>query len=227
MFGTLRTVFLTLLLAEMLGEPRGIALGKDADRAAQVAVETAEAPDLADWGKQAGKLCEEWYPKLAALLASDGYAPHYRVRLVLQQDKKGVAGTAGDTIYVAAAYVREHRDDFGMVIHELVHVIQAYPKYEHGWLVEGIADYVRFYHFEPAAKLPPIDRARAKYRDGYKTSAQFLAWVVATYDKQLVVKLNAALRQGRYTDELFSQATSHSLDDLWAEFVQSPSARGR
>ena len=40
-----------------------------------------------------------------------------------------------------AQWISDHPDDFGMVIHELIHVIQAYPAAgdKPGWLVEGIA----------------------------------------------------------------------------------------
>src|SRR5579862_8991192 len=91
--------------------------------AVEVTVDTSETPDLEAWGAKAGKLVEEWHPKIAALLASDGFTPPATVKLVFQKDKKGVAATAGNTIYIAAKFVREHPDDYGMVIHELTHVI--------------------------------------------------------------------------------------------------------
>jgi hypothetical protein len=42
-------------------------------------------------------------------------------------------------------------DDFrAMLIHELTHVVQHYPhgQADAGWLVEGIADYIRHKYFE-------------------------------------------------------------------------------
>ena len=143
------------------------------------------------------------------------------VKLFFEKNNKGVAATLGSSVMISADWVRKHPDDFGMIIHELTHVIQSYPKYRQIWLVEGIADYVRYFVFEPQKKLGPIDPAQASYRDGYRTTAQFLAWVSKTYDAELVKKLNAALRESRYDDRLFLDYTGRSLDALWAEFVRS------
>jgi len=41
-----------------------------------------------------------------------------------------------------------------MIVHELVHVVQAYPenRANMGWLAEGIADYIRFWKYEPQTR---------------------------------------------------------------------------
>ncbi len=187
----------------------------------KVIVVTNEAPDLAPWAEQARQLVQAWHPKISALLASEGFTPPATVKLFFEKNNQGVAGTIGSSVMISADWVRKHPDDFGMIIHELTHVIQSYPKYRQIWLVEGIADYVRFFVFEPQTKLAPIDPTRQSYRDGYRTTAQFLDWVSRTYDAALVTKLNAALRESRYEDKLFVQYTGHSLDELWAEFVKS------
>jgi len=114
-----------------------------------------------------------------------------------------------------------------MVVHELTHVIQSYPNSDAGWLVEGIADYVRFFHFEPKTKLGPIDPARESYRDGYRTTAVFLAWIERTHDKAIVRKLNDALRKSEYRYDLFKKHTGKSLDRLWADFLEDESSKGR
>jgi hypothetical protein len=183
-----------------------------------VSVDTTEVPELAPWADQAKRLCEAWYPKIAALLASDGYTPPKRVRLVFKKDMKGVAGTAGTTIMIASSWVTQHPDDLGMVIHELTHVVQSYPSYRAGWLVEGIADYVRFVKYEPGHPQPPIDPEKASYRAGYRTTFRFLDWIERTH-KGLIAQLNAALRQGRYEDALFHDLTGKSLDELWKNFL--------
>lgn len=66
-----------------------------------------------------------------------------------------------------------------MLSHELCHVIQSYPNYKAGWLVEGIADYVRFFQFEPETKIAPPDPKKSKYTDSYRTTAAFLDYVHA------------------------------------------------
>lgn len=191
----------------------------------KVTVDTSETPDLADWGKRAGEACVQWTPKISALLPSDGFTPPKSVALRFQNDKKGVASTSGNKITIAANYVRDHTNDIGMVIHELTHVVQAYPEAKEGfgkpgWLVEGIADYIRLYHFEPDAPRPRVNPEKASYRDSYKTTAAFLAWVEQRY-AGTVRKLNAALRQGRFKEKLFQDCTGKPLDNLWRDFADS------
>ena len=108
-----------------------------------------------------------------------------------------------------------------MIVHELTHVVQAYPKYDPVWLVEGIADYVRFFHFEPEANRPHPDPKKANCRDSYRTTAAFLDWAVRRYDPDLVRKLDRALKAGTYSDDLFRQSTGKPLDQLNAEWVAS------
>jgi hypothetical protein len=193
----------------------------------KVVVDVTEAPDLAAWAGEAKQLVEKWHPIITDLLPGDRFTPPSEVKLVFKKDMKGVASTTEATITVAANWVKKHPDDYGMVVHELTHVIQAYPSSDAGWLVEGIADYVRFYHFEPKTKLGPIDPARESYRDGYRTTAMFLAWIERTHDKAIVRKMNDALRKSEYSYDLFKKCTGKSLDRLWADFLEDESSKGR
>lgn len=186
---------------------------------AKIVVEAHETPDLADWAKRAGQLCAEWYPKVAILLASEGFTPPDQVTLRFRADMKGVAAASGNVINFAAGYVRGHTNDWGMVVHELTHVVQSYPPGGPGWLVEGIADYIRLSHFEPHAPKPRLNPDKASYRDAYKTTAMFLAWVEQQHDPKLVAKLNAALRQRKYSPDVFKEATGKTVDELWADFT--------
>jgi len=199
----------------------GAAVDADGKKLAEVTVDTTDAPDLADWGKQAGQLCVEWYPKIIKLLDSDGFKPYRTVKVHIGKHN-GIAATGGNTININADYVRNHKDDLGMVAHELTHVVQAYhTRGNPGWLVEGIADYVRLSHYEPKARRPRIDPDRAKYTDAYKTTAIFLEWSENKYDKELVKQLNAAMRKGNFKEELFKQYTGKTVDELWKEFADS------
>lgn len=199
----------------------GTAVDADGKKIAEVRVDTTDAPDLADWGKQAGELCVEWYPKIIKLLDSDGFKPYGHVEVYIGKHD-GIAATGRNRIGINADYVRGHKDDLGMVAHELTHVVQAYhSRGNPGWLVEGIADYVRLSHYEPKARRPRINPDRAKYTDAYKTTAIFLEWSENKYDKELVKKLNAAMRKGDYKEELFKTYTGKTVDELWKEFTDT------
>lgn len=194
---------------------------KIASKEAAAFVDTNEAPDLKDWGAKAGTLCVEWLPKIAALLPSDGFVAPREVSLHFDPKMKGVAHAAGGKITISADYARAHPDDLGMVVHELAHVVQAYPPGGPGWLVEGIADHVRIVHFEPKAPRPAINRVTASYKDAYKTTAVFLEWIELQGNPGLVMKLNSALRSGMYTDAAWTELTGKSVDEQWRLFVES------
>jgi hypothetical protein len=141
---------------------------------------------------------------------------------------RGVAATGGTRIACAGQWFRRNLEGeaVGAVVHELVHVVQQYGRARGGrpnpgWLVEGVADYIRWFLFEPSNLRPRPDPARAKYTDSYRTTAAFLAHVVATHDADAVKKLNAAMREGRYTPELWKTVSGKTVDALWEEYVQT------
>jgi hypothetical protein len=133
----------------------------------------------------------------------------------------GVAHTAGATITCSAKWFADHPDDIGAVIHELCHVVQRYRANQPpGWVTEGIADYVRWFNFEPESRRPHVrNLRRAKYTDSYQTTAAFFDWIVKNKDPQFATRLNAAARRGEYKPELFREFAGQPLDGLWTEFV--------
>jgi hypothetical protein len=98
-----------------------------------------------------------------------------------------------------------------------------------GWIVEGIPDYIRWYLFEPktrGAEISPRNVERARYDASYRVSANFLNWVVANHDKELVRKLNAAAREGNYRAELWSHWTGHTVQELGEKWKASLAQSG-
>jgi hypothetical protein len=101
-----------------------------------------------------------------------------------------------------------------------------------GWLTEGIPDYIRWFLFEPKSHGADsvyiqgrIDsdakKGRVfepKYNDSYRISANFLNFVTTKYDRHIVKKLNNALRQGQYYDDIWADITGKTvqqLNQLW------------
>jgi hypothetical protein len=183
--------------------------------------EVIQQEKIHEWAGKASQLVATWYPKIDTLLKSDNFTPPKEITIVFQK-MEGVAYTTGNIIYISANWIKQHPDDFGMVVHELVHVIQSYPQGSgHSWVTEGIADYIRHAHYEPDVKLPKINPDRASYRDAYKTTAGFFIWIEKNYDKEFVKKLNIATREKTYKDEIFKEQTTKSLDDLWKEYADT------
>jgi len=183
-------------------------------------VDVSKAPDVKAWAERAAKEVAEFWPNTNALLYSDGFIPPNMVNMVFA-DGDGVAGTGGGVMAVNAKWCREHPDDTGLAVHEMSHAVQAYPTYDASWLVEGIADYIRWVKFEPQHFHPRINVAKSTYHDAYQTTATFLGWCALHYDSCLPTKLNQALRAGTYNDRLFKQCCGKDVGDLWAEFVKS------
>lgn len=183
--------------------------------------DTSQVPDLQPWGRAAEAICQAWYPRVVAILRTDDSERPLppTVRIVFEKEMKGVAYAGRGEIHIAAEWVRAHPHDFGMVAHELTHLVQRYPRNQAGWLVEGIADYVRLRHFEPALPRPRINFARARYTDSYKTTASFLIWLEEKYGPDLVPRLSNSLRAGAYTDAKFKEFTGKELPELWNDFA--------
>lgn len=196
----------------------------------EVVIDVSEVPQHQEWADKAAKLCKEWYPKLVTALPSDGYKPPMKVTLQFKKDMKGVAHTINDRIVIASDWITKNPGDIGMVHHEMVHVVQQYrkPNRSAGWLVEGIADYLRWYVYEPMAMKPDeLRRAqyanpdRAKYNDSYRTTASFLNYVVKNIDPDIISKLNVLLREGKYSDKEFETLTKKPLSEVEADWKGS------
>jgi hypothetical protein len=183
-------------------------------------VNVDDAPEMKPWADNVARVCERAYPMINDELKSDGFTPARIVTMTLKKDYRGVAATSGDHIVGSVNYFKAHPDDVGAMVHETVHVVQRYRGKSPGWLVEGIADYIRFFKYEPG-KLGRINPSRAKYNGSYRVSAAFLAYVKDKYDKDLVRKLNAALRESRYEDAMFKQWTGKTLQELDTEWRAS------
>lgn len=85
------------------------------------------------------------------------------------------------------------------------------------WLVEGIADYIRFFRWKPGT-LGRINPNRAHYNGSYCVTASFLKYLVDRYDRDAVRKLNRAAREGMYRESLFEEITGKGARVLSEEW---------
>jgi hypothetical protein len=203
-----------------------------------VEIDVSDFPESRAWGERAKALVENWYGSLTALLATDGrdpitheltgkaFKPYSKIRLVIKKEISAPAWAAGGEITISGKWITEHPDDLGMIIHELTHVLQSYPGFEGkpGWLVEGIADYTRWWKYEPElhatrGRTKP-DFSKANYTDSYRTTAVWLAYISKKYDMRLVPCLDLELRSGRDPMPIFKKLTGKTPDELWAEFAK-------
>jgi hypothetical protein len=182
--------------------------------------EVADDEPLRLWLEKAKDIGQDWLPIIRRFLATNDWSPPPTIRLVFKQNLDAPAATAKSVIYVSVRHVRQHPDDFGMIIHELTHVVQNYPPGNPGWLVEGVADYIRYWKYEPEKPHRRVD-AKASYKDGYGTTAGFLAWLVWRHDRRIVSRLDDALRHGRYNDGLLQEWIGKPVDELWLDYLKA------
>lgn len=200
-------------------------------------IDTTIAPDLTEWAdKELRPVVQEWYPKLVAMLPSEGFTARTNVTIRFRDNMGGTPASAGGGfINCNAGWFKKElkREARGSVVHEMVHVVQSYGRVPRGdtnavrmpgWLVEGIPDYIRWFLYEPETKGAEITQrnlARAKYDASYRVTGNFLNWVSTKYDTNIVVKLNAAGRAGKYSTNLWREYTGKTVQELgdeWKEF---------
>lgn len=187
---------------------------------------STEDPEMKEWIESTARVCERQYQMICEELKSDGFNPKTVVTMALTNSYKGVAATGNAKITGSVDYFKKHMKDVGAMVHEMVHVGQSYGygsrrggKPNPVWLVEGIADYLRCYKYE-GGKLRPVP-ATAKYDGSYQISAHFIHFVAEKYDKDLVMKLNAACREGKYSADTWKELTKKDLDELSNEWKES------
>ena len=187
----------------------------------EIVPDTSEVPEMKEWLDDVVQVCEKQYPMICDELKSDGYTPPKRITMTLKKDEKGVAYASGSRIVGAASYFSKNKKDVGALVHETAHCVQAYRgRGNPGWLVEGVADYVRFFKYE-AKKPAKLNPEQAKYNGSYRTTAAFLDYLCETHDKDIVRKLNEAMRKGRYDDEIWTTLTKKTVEELGRDWQKS------
>lgn len=213
-------------LADPAPTTRPDSLGADV----KITVDTSQAPDLAPWANDTlVPILKEWYPKIIADLPVEGGKPADHFTIVFDPKYKGVAATLRTRVVANPEWFRGQIDKeaVGALLHEAVHVVQnpwhqMRGKHMPSWLLEGSCDYIRWFQYEPEKLRPHVrDASKAKYDASYRTTAVFLKWVMAKYDKDIVAQMNAANYMGKYSDDLWVKYTGKSAADLGAEWKAS------
>lgn len=186
-----------------------------------VVVDASAAPPLAGWAQMLGVHARRWWPLITAALASPGYTPPSPVRLVLSTTRPSAwAGpTEPGTVYVNAAASAAHPRHLLYIAHEMTHAAQGYSGPQRVWLVEGVADYVRYYVLfpqDPERFFPP---AGADYRHGFNQAAALLDRLERLRGPGSVRALNATMRQGRDGSAALAEALGVGLDEAWRQVM--------
>ena len=202
----------------------------------EIEFDVTETPELKEWVKtRLQPACVKWYPIIVKMLPSEGYEAPKKVPVIFRRNGRGVAAASGSRVFCDYPWFSKNLDGeaAGAVVHELVHVVQQYGRARRtegdaprrprnpGWLVEGVADWIRWFNYEPENLRPHPNPQRAKHTDSYRTTAHFLNYVTVKYDKELVKKLNAVMREGKDDEAFWKQDTGKTLEELGAEWKET------
>lgn len=150
-----------------------------------------------------------------------------KVTIIIDPEYKGVAATADGIVRVNPEWMHKHPEDIDVITHEVMHIVQAYPEDAGpGWITEGIADYVRYklgVNNGPGGWKLPDYNSKQHYTDAYRVTARFFVWIEKNNQKKLVVRLDKAMREKKYTPDFWKKETGKTIDELWAAYAANPS----
>ena len=195
--------------------------------------DASAAPELEDWMLlNMAPAIRRWYPKLVEMFPSEGWKPHGKLKFRFTDSDKYPGYASGSVVTFSRKWITENPGDVGCAIHELFHVVQSvFPRNVPGWVTEGLADYVRFYLYEPESKGCEMDvkSDKVRYNGSYRVSANFLNFVERNHPGTLK-ELNALCRQAKYDENTFwkdcTGKTVLELEQEWkAAFAAKTSGR--
>lgn len=149
-----------------------------------------------------------------------------KVVIIIDPDYKGVAATNDGIVRVNPDWMHQHPKDVDVITHEVMHIVQAYPEEAGpGWITEGIADYVRYKvgieNTSSGWRLPDYN-SKQRYTDAYRVTARFFVWIEKNYKRNLVKKLNIAMRDKSYNTSFWAKETGKTIDQLWTAYSIDP-----
>lgn len=151
------------------------------------------------------------------------------VTFVIDPNYNGVAATSNGRVIFSSKYMTAYPGDIDIVTHETMHIVQGYGSRSGmpGWLTEGIADYIRYAfgvdNIGGGWSLPKFSEKQS-YKNSYRITARFLAWLEYSGHKGIVKKLDQVGRDKAYDNGLiWEKLAGKNIDDLWKDYSQNPS----
>lgn len=205
-------------------------------QAVEFKIDATKVPKMEKWAeKNIKRPLEKWAGNVVTLLdGEDAVWTNGVVDIVLETGEgKDVAPAwaCGGRIFLNMKWaVSCPQEAPGACVHEYAHLVQDYGPRDGraspyadtpGWLVEGIADWVRWFNYEGKAGINRAngDARRDPRHDGaYGLTASFLDHVAKKYKRNLLVKLNKACREGKYDESIWEELTGKSIETLDMEW---------
>jgi len=182
---------------------------------------------IPEWMAEAAKIVMANYGLYDKYLETEGHIPPGDI-ILRAQDTGAIGWASGPTLGFNISWIAPGRGghrDWGMVAHELVHLIQGYPGGQQGaglpfWAMEGLTDAMRHTFFEPEVPMRSVNPANASYTNAYQITAGFFMYIMDEYDTEFLRTLNRMGRTRTYSVDIFEESTGKGLDELWAEYTE-------
>ncbi|SFS92995.1 basic secretory protein-like protein [Sphingobacterium wenxiniae] len=210
-------IFVIILSIVVLGSPlKKVCAQVDSDKGYKVEI-IAENPYFSQ--KYLARLEGVFYQVYPKLVNDFNENSPRKVTITIDTTYDGVAYAHNGRVVISQGWLEKNPEDIDVVTHEVMHIVQAYPpRSGPGWLVEGIADYVRDkYGVNNTGanwSLPDLKEGQ-HYTNSYRIAARFLKWIELNKQKGIVKKLDVALRNKEYSDVIWVDNTKMTLDQLW------------
>jgi Peptidase of plants and bacteria len=174
-------------------------------------------PELAPVVGKLSQLYFESYPKLVARFENPKKPAERHIRIVFERGLKVPAFCSGSKITISVEWMKKNPNDVGLLTHELTHAVQAYPRFEPGWLTEGLADYARQVYGPKETNgwsLPERLTKRQSYKNSYRITAKFLVWLEEKHPGT-VDKVHRKMQDREFNVDEFKTITGKTIDELW------------
>ena len=196
-------------------------------------LDTSAAPDMKEWTEGVVGRIQRGGVRVAAYVTAGWPIPCCVTVSYVDKDGGAPAWTepgACPKICLNAKWFRENRDGeaAGAFFYALVRAMQGYRATPGAtetncpsWLANGIADYARWYLFEPESRGCDFVRKNPeayRYNGSFRVTASFLDFVERRHPGT-VMRANAAMRAHAFDDATFwkeaTGKTAEELEKLW------------
>jgi hypothetical protein len=148
------------------------------------------------------------------------------VVLFIDPEYEGVAEAGGGRIRVSSKWLERNPNDFDLITHEVMHLIQAYPRNAGPWwITEGIADYARYVFGRDNSlggwSLPEL-APNHNYDNGYRITARFMVWIENKVQPGAIKRLDQKMRSKTYHEGTWKELTGSTLEQLWEMYKNNP-----
>lgn len=188
-------------------------------------VDIRETPGLKELAERVRRVGNEVYPQIVGMLSDVSPKPPRQFDIVFKQSlTNGNLGMGGSSsIWLNGEYFTRRPDMLeSVLVHELVHVAQCYDRTAPSHWVEGLADSVRIkLGYTNGTVCAGCSTSYPHFTSGYECTASFLLYLEGRFGPEIIRKLDAVLRNGRYTDVFFRRETGQDLEALWSGFQKT------